>query len=152
MLDNKEEYNTVKEACKAQTAGETLHEFYNDKRDFISLNAWIKCKEVKNFFYKKIIPLLPKVEKYYLNILIRKATASITANMQKVTAVITIKKVFKFYRISRGPLFELKDHLISCYDFKYINNGLKEDGETLIESAKITLNGYINYVRKKIKM
>ena len=57
----------------------------------------------------------------------------------------------QFYRISRGSLFELKDHLISCFDIGYINDKLKKEGEELIEPAKITLNGYIKYVDNKIK-
>jgi len=41
--------------------------------------------------------------------------------------------------------------LISCYDLGYIDNDLKQEGEKLIELAKITLNGFINYVRNKIE-
>ncbi len=33
-------------------------EYYNNKRDFTTLEAWIKCREVKLFFYKKILPIL----------------------------------------------------------------------------------------------
>jgi hypothetical protein len=48
-------------------------------------------------------------------------------------------------------LYEIKDHLISCSDFSYINDKLKQDGEKLIEAAKVTLNGYINCVKNKIE-
>ena len=88
------------------------HEYYIEKRDFTSLEAWIRCREVKIFFYQEGI---------------------------------------RFYRISRGSLYELKDHLIGCYDLGYIEITLKQEGEVLIESAKITLNGFINYVKSKIK-
>jgi len=59
MLDNKYEYLTG--------GSETLHieeqhEFYNQFKDFTSLTAWLKCREVKLFFYKKILLLLPKEE------------------------------------------------------------------------------------------
>ena len=71
---------------------------------------------------------------------------------------IIIKKVFSFTcpsgqagRIFRGLLYELKDHLLSCNDFGYIKGELMQEGESLIESAKIILNGYINFVKSKIE-
>ncbi|MEA3475846.1 MAG: hypothetical protein U9R23_05345 [Candidatus Cloacimonadota bacterium] len=55
---------------------------YNENKDFITLEAWKKCREVRKFFNSK---------------------------------------------------------------------DLFDNGVELIESAKVTLNGYINYIRKKIK-
>ena len=149
MLDNNEKYDTIKAAYNSQTVEEPIHESYNDKRDFTTLDAWIKCRDVKIFFYKKILPLLPKEEKYNFDIQIRKASVSITANIAEGYGRYHYQEGIQFYRISRGSLYELKDHLISCYDFNYIDKGLKEEGEKLIESAKITLNDYINYVKSK---
>nr|MBC8175431.1 four helix bundle protein [Candidatus Neomarinimicrobiota bacterium] len=61
------------------------------------------------------------------------------------------KEGIQFYRISRASIYELKDHLISCLDFNYINKELFSEGVDLIESAKQKLNGYIIFVKKKIK-
>ena len=130
---------------------EEPHEFYDEKRDFTTLEAWLKCREVKLFFYKKILSCLPKEEKFNLEIQIRKAAVSITANISEGYGRYHYQEGIQFYRISRGSLFELKDHLISCYDFGYIDIKLKEEGEKLIEPAKITLNGYINFVKNKLK-
>jgi four helix bundle protein len=127
------------------------HVFYNENRDFTTLAAWIKCREVKLFFYKKILPLLPKEEKYNLDIQIRKASISITSNIAEGYSRYHYQEGIQFYRISRGSLSELKDHLISCYDIGYIDNEFKDEGEKLIESAKITLNGYIHFVNEKIE-
>ncbi len=102
-------------------------------------------------FIKKIIPLLPKEEKFNLDIQIRKASVSITANISEGYGWYHYKKGVQFYRISRGSLYELKDHLLSCNDFGYINGELMKECENLIESAKILLNGYINFVKNKIK-
>jgi hypothetical protein len=46
---------------------------------------------------------------------------------------------------------EFYNHLLSCYDNGYINIKLKEEGENLIEPAKMNLNGYINYISNKIE-
>ena len=59
------------------------HEFYDGDKDFTTLKAWIKCREVKLFFYKRILPLLPKEEKFNLDIQIRKASASTTSNISE---------------------------------------------------------------------
>ena len=127
------------------------NEYYDTNRDFTTLEAWKKCREVKLFFYNKIIPRLPKEEKFNLDFQIRKASVSSTTNISEGYGRYHYQEGIQFYRISRGSLYELKDHLISCYDLKYIDDCLKIEGEELIESAKVTLNGYINYVISKIK-
>jgi four helix bundle protein len=124
---------------------------YDAERDFTSLEAWKKCKNLKLFCYSKILPLLPAEEKYNLNIQIRKSAVSTTANIAEGYGRFHYKEGIQFYRISRGSLYELKDHLLSCYDFKYISKELYEEGIGLIERAKRTLNGYINFVTQQIK-
>ncbi|MCK4358900.1 MAG: four helix bundle protein [Candidatus Cloacimonetes bacterium] len=125
---------------------------YNEHKDFVTLEAWKRCREVKNFFYKEIIPKLPIEEKYNLGTQIRKASVSITANIAEGYGRFHYQEAIQFYRISRGSLFELKDHLISCKDFNYITSDLINNGIELIESAKVTLNGYIKYVKGKVKL
>lgn len=127
------------------------NKYYDTNRDFTTLEAWKKCREVKLFFYNKILPRLPKEEKFNLDFQIRKASVSATSNISEGYGRYHYQEGIQFYRISRGSLYELKDHLISCYDLKYIDDCLKIEGEELIESAKVTLNGYINYVISKIK-
>ena len=146
-MDDNFEYNLIDDEFLINEP----NEFYNEKRDFTTLEAWIKCRLVKLFFYKKILPLLPKEERYNLDIQIIKASISITSNISEGYGRYHYQKGIQFYRISRGSLFELKDHLISCFDIGYINDKLKKEGEELIEPAKITLNGYIKYVDNKIK-
>ncbi len=124
---------------------------YREYKDFTSLETWKKAREVKMFFYKKIIPMLPKDEKYNLNIQIRKAAVSITANIAEGYGRYHHQEGIQFYRISRGSLFELKDHLMTCKDVGFITEELKKEGLERIEEAKSMLNGYINYIRKKVE-
>lgn len=56
---------------------------YNQQKDFTSLICWKDARKVKLFFYNKIIPLLPENEKFNLNIQIRKASVSSTANISE---------------------------------------------------------------------
>jgi len=97
MIDKKE-YNLYKE--NQDFLVNEPSEFYNEKKDFTSLAAWVKCREVKLFFYKKIIPGLPKEEKYNLEIQIRKSSISITANISEGYGRYHYQEGIQFYRIS----------------------------------------------------
>lgn len=124
---------------------------YDQNKDFTSLKAWQKGREVKLFFYREILPLLPKTEIYRLGAQIRDASVSVTANIAEGYGRYHYQEAVQFYRISRGSLYELKDHLISCVDIEYIDQKLFNTGKELIEQAKRTLNGYIKYTLQQKK-
>jgi len=125
---------------------------YDSQRDFTTLEAWKKARIVKLFFYKEVIPLLPGEEKFNLNTQIRRASVSGTANLAEGYGRYHYQEGIQFYRIARGSIYELKDHLTSCYDLDFINKEVFEKGISLIEDAKVTLNGFIKFVnaRKKV--
>ncbi|HEX6982667.1 MAG TPA: four helix bundle protein [Balneolaceae bacterium] len=122
---------------------------YDSERDFTTLKAWQKARIVKLFFYQKVLPKLPKEEKYQLGAQIRNASVSGTANIAEGYGRFHYQEGIQFYRIARASLYELKDHLISCLDLNFIDKKLLKEGLDLIEDAKITLNGYINFVKKQ---
>ena len=124
---------------------------YNRDKDFTSLEAWQKARDVKLFIYEEIIDQLPSEERYALNQQLRRAAISITANIAEGYGRFHYQESLQFYRIARGSLYELKDHLISCADLKYITDDTLKMGHELIEEAKVRLNGFINYIRKKLK-
>ncbi len=124
---------------------------YSAYKDFTTLACWKDAREVKLFFNKEIIPQLPREAKYNIENQIRNAFISITANIAEGYGRFHYREGIQFYRVARGSLFELKDHLISCRDLNYINEDIYQKGIELIEKAKISLNGYINYVQQKIK-
>lgn len=125
-------------------------ERYNQHKDFVSLEAWKKCRLLKIFFYSDVIPVLPREEKNALGFQIRKAAVSATANIAEGYGRYSFKEGIQFYRISRGSVYELKDHLITCLDLHFINDTIYKNGIDLIEEAKATLNGYIKYVKNKL--
>lgn len=69
-----------------------------------------------------------------------------TANISEGYGRFHYQEGIQFYRISRGSVDELKDHLISCYDLGFVSKEIFEKGISLIEDVKITLNGFIKYV------
>jgi four helix bundle protein len=119
---------------------------YDPKRDFTSLDAWKKARAVKLYFYSEVIPKLPDEEKFNLNVQIRRAAVSGTANISEGYGRYHYQEGIQFYRIARGSIYELKDHLTSCYDLGFISKDIFDTGLSLIEDAKLTLNGYIKFV------
>ena len=104
-----------------------------------------------NPIYNEIIPLLPAIERYNLSIQIQRASISITANIAEGYGRYHFREALQFYRIARGSLYELKDHLISCYDLGFVDSEVYRTGLNLIESAKTTLNGFINFVKNRLE-
>lgn len=124
---------------------------YNPNKDFTTLACWKDSRNVKLFFYQEIIPVLPGHEKFNLINQIQKASCSITANIAEGYGRYHYQEGLQFYRISRGSLYELKDHLISTFDLNYSNREICTQGNDLIEKAKISLNGYIRFVKEQKK-
>lgn len=121
---------------------------YDLNRDFASLKCWQEACALKIFLYKKVIPVLPEYEKGNLISQIRRASISITANIAEGYGRYHYQEGIQFYRISRASVNELKDHLISCYKFDYIDAEHYRLGIQYIESVKIKINGYIRYVQR----
>src|SRR6187455_2185094 len=94
---------------------------YDAQRDFTTLDAWKKARILKIFFYNEIIPTLPSEEKFNLCIQIRKASVSVTANISEGYGRYNYQEGIQFYRIARGSIYELKDHLTSCLDLSFID-------------------------------
>lgn len=69
-------------------------------KDFTSLDAWKRARKVKLFFYKEILPKLPREEKYYLG-------GQVKALLQiwiRVMADTMSKKGFSFIEFPGGSL------------------------------------------------
>lgn len=128
---------------------EDSKDLYDKNRDFTSLVCWQDARKVKLFLYENVLPRLPEAEKFNLNTQIRRAAISSTANIAEGYGRYHYQEGIQYYRISRGSLYESKDHLISSFDLNYISNELYKQGIEMIEKAKISLNGYINYVKKQ---
>lgn len=124
---------------------------YNSQKDFTTLEAWKQCREVRMFFYEQVIPCLPNVEKYDLGSQTRRAAVSTTLNIAEGYGRYSYKEGVRFYVISRGSIYELKDILITCKDLDYIDQEIYDHGIALLEKAKVILNGFIKFCKTKIQ-
>lgn len=115
---------------------------------FRDLDAWHRCFDVKMFFFE-ISRKLPKDEKFIITEDIRRAAISITANIAEGYGRFHFQENIQYCRQSRGSLYELWDHLISCLYFNYIAEEEYNRGAELIENAVKVVNGYINFLNKQ---
>ena len=122
---------------------------YQSSKDFVTLDAWKKARLIRIFFYTETIPVLPFDEKYNPGTQLRRASVSVTANISEGYGRFHYKEGVQYYRMARGSLYELTDHLITCLDLGCINDSIFEKGIDLIEQAKVKLNGFIKFVEAK---
>jgi four helix bundle protein len=113
--------------------------------DFTDLKVWQKAHKLKLLVYG-IVKDLPNDEKYNLSLQIRKCVISITANIAEGHGRHHKKDTLQFLRISRGSLFELKDHLLSCVLLNLIPSDKINPILSEINEVTRLLNGYIRYM------
>lgn len=92
--------------------------FYNTGKDFTYLAYWKKCRKEKPFFYQTILPAQPPDEKLNPGIQIRKGVGAYNQLFRKTISGFIFRKGIVLW-ISRRSLYELKEHLISCFNLKY---------------------------------
>jgi len=117
-------------------------------KDFTDLDVWNKCNEVKVEIYN-LVKILPKDEKYNLSSQMRRAAVSTTANIAEGYGRFHYQENIQFCRQSRGSLYELKDHLLTCSKLQYICDFKKEKIIEKIKTATRLINGYIKMLRKQ---
>jgi len=86
---------------------------------FTDLIAWQKNHQIVLKIYK-ITKKFPKEETFGLISQIRRASASITANIAEGYGRFHSKDRIRFYLYARGSSTELQNHLILAHDLSYI--------------------------------
>jgi len=116
-------------------------------RTFEDLECWKKCRELRLFVSQKIVPALPKDERYRLGDQLVRAARSTTANIAEGYGRFHYLDNAKFCSNSRGSCWEVLDHLITGYDDDLVSSELVERGKALVIQAVKLLNGYMKYLK-----
>lgn len=111
-------------------------------QSFEQLIVWQKAHSYVLAIYK-ITKQYPKEELFCLVNQMRRAAASITANIAEGYAKISSKDKLRFYNISQGSLEETRNFIILSKDLGYIT--LQDKEQLGIQAAEISrlLNAYI---------
>jgi len=118
-------------------------------RNFERLDAWKFAHAFVLEIYK-LTSKFPGEEKFGLVSQLRRAAASIPANIAEGTGKGSVKDVIRFLCISRGSLEECKYYLILSRDLGFITvEDFHRVKETLDRTGRI-LNGLITSLEKKL--
>ncbi len=113
-----------------------------------TLEVWKKAEELAIFVYQEVLPKLPADEKWHLSQQIRRAVASVPANLAEGHGRFYYQDNVRFCYIARGSLIETYSHLVLAHDLKYIPNELFADLKQQIETQTRLINGYIAYLKR----
>ena len=121
---------------------------YGPIKHFTDIEAWKLAKELRIAAYG-VIKILPIEEKYDLASQMRRDAISCTANIAEGYGRFHYQENIQFCRISRGSMYEMQDHLITCLDNGYISKEVYDKIWNLSMNAIKALDGYIRYLKKK---
>lgn len=111
---------------------------------FTDLNVWKEGHKLVVMIYK-ITKNFPREEKYSLVDQMRRAAASITANITEGFGRQTYKEKVQFYYMAKGLLLELKNFLLIAKDVGYLSHA---DLKTLAQQANIVDRLLQGFIRK----
>lgn len=103
-------------------------------RDFTDLNVWKEGHKLVLMIYK-ITKDFPRTETYSLVDQMRRAVASITANIAEGFGRQGYKEKVQFYYFAQGSLIELKNFIIIAKDVNYLK---QVEFEALMNQANLT--------------
>ena len=111
-------------------------------RDFKDLDVWQVARELRSSMYK-LAQSLPDFEKFALATQIRRAASSVTANIAEGFGRFSYQENVQFCRQARGSLFELRDHITTCVDQRYIDAVEGQRLDAMAQCVAQLLNGYV---------
>ena len=119
------------------------------EQSFETLKVWQKSHQLMLDVHHKLLPLLPKEEKYGLADQVRRSSKSIGANIAEGAGRYYFMDNVRFCYMARGSLDETLNHLLVSKDLSFCKNELYEDLRVQIEEIRRLLNGYITWLKTK---
>jgi four helix bundle protein len=110
--------------------------------DFTELETWKHARVLRSELYR-LAKALPQEEKFGSAAQIRRAASSVTANLAEGYGRYSYQENVQFCRVSRGSLYEVRDHLTTALDAGYIPKAKYDELDAMAISAVRLVNGYI---------
>ena len=119
------------------------------EQSFEKLQTWQKAHQLMLDVHKKLVPLLPKEEKYDLADQVRRSSKSVPANVAEGAGRYYYMDNVRFCYNARGSLDETLNHLIAARDLGYCSVSLYQDLRDQVEEIRRLLNGFISWLKTK---
>ncbi len=105
-------------------------------------------QELAAFIYQQVLLVLPPEEKYGLTSQIRRAAASVPANIAEGYGRYYYQETIRFCYLARGSLMELSSHFDLAHAQGYISNEINEKLDVMMNSVLRLIHGYIKYLKQ----
>jgi four helix bundle protein len=112
------------------------------------LECWKAGRELRSFVALRVLPALPREEKFRLGDQLLRSGRSITANIAEGYGRFHYLDNSKFCSNARGSCCEVLDHLIAANDEKIMSDDLLLEGRSRYETTMKLLNGYMAYLKR----
>jgi len=117
-------------------------------RDFKDLDAWKLARTLRILIYP-LLKKLPVEERFALNSQLRRAVQSSGANIAEGFGRYSYQENIQFCRQARGSAYEVRDHLVTAADAKFISVAEYTEADTLAQRVIQVVNGYIRSTSKR---
>ncbi len=119
------------------------------EQSFETLKVWQMAHQLMLDIHLKLLPLLPKEEKYGLVDQIRRSSKSIGANIAEGAGRFYYLDNVRFCYMARGSLDETLNHLLVSKDLGFCKKELYDELRLQVEEIRRLLNGYITWLKTK---
>lgn len=117
-------------------------------RCFTELEVWKKARNIRERIYS-ITRTFPRLEQHGLAEQMRRAAVSLTSNIAEGHGKGSWAENKRYCRISRGSASELRDHLITADDERYIREDDRKELDTELISLAQMLSAYIRSMTER---
>jgi four helix bundle protein len=112
------------------------------------LDVWRSARDFAVTIYKKVVPLLPSSEKYNLADQLKRAAASVPANIAEGHGRYYFQDNVRFCYIARGSLTEIQSHLSLATELGFIAPEVYANATSEAEAVARAINSWIAYLKK----
>ena len=115
-------------------------------RDFRELEVWRKSHRLTLEVYRASAEF-PKTEIYGLTSQMRRAAASIGANIAEGAGKYSSAELMRFLQIASGSASELENHLILARDLGFLESGKQRGLERDVQDVKMMITRFVQHLR-----
>jgi four helix bundle protein len=118
-------------------------------QSFEELVVWQKAHALMVLVHRKLVPRLPREERWDLADQMRRSSKSVSSNIAEGYGRFYYRDRVRFCYNARGSLTETENHMIVARDLNYVSAEVYQEGREIALEVHRLLNGYIDYLKKQ---